>query len=260
VHKLAARSKRDLEAFREVNVEGTRTLARACIRAGVRRIVMMSSVKAMGEETAGDHSFAEDSPCRPCDAYGISKWEAEQTLSDVASGSGMEVVILRAPLIYGPGVGANFLRLVRSIDRGVPLPFGSVKNVRGLLFVQNLTDAIVLCLDHPAAAGQVFLVADQEEFSTRELVLQLGRHLQCNPRLVPVPIPILRMGGWVLGRSEDIRRLTESLRVSTIKIRRMLEWHAPFTAAEGLQSTVAWYRTIDLVSNHPSRRNPEPHQ
>ena len=259
VHTLDARSKKDLKAFREVNVEGTRTLARACIRAGVRRIVMMSSVKAMGEETARDQPFAEDSPCRPRDAYGISKWEAEQTLWEVAAGSRMEVVILRAPLVYGPGVSANFLRLLRSIDRGVPLPLGSVKNVRSLLFVRNLTDAIAICLDHPAAAGQVFLVADQEAFSTRELVLQLAMLLRRNHRLVPVPTPVLRMGGWLLGRCEDIRRLTGSLRVSTAKIRGMLEWRPPFTAVEGLQSTVAWYRTIDLVSNHPSGRNPEPH-
>jgi nucleoside-diphosphate-sugar epimerase len=243
VHVLETNARKNLEAFSEVNVGGTRSLALASIRAGVRRLVLLSSLKAMGEETKGDQCYTEDSPCRPRDAYGISKWEAEQAVWEIAAGSRMEVVILRAPLIYGPGVGANFLRLIRAIDRGTPMPLGLVRNRRSLLFVRNLTSAILSCLDHPAAGGQVFLAADPEALSTRELVRRLAKLLGRSPRLLPVPTLFLRVGAGLLGRSDDFQRLTGSLLASTSKIRQQLSWQPPFTVDDGLHATVAWYRS-----------------
>ncbi|MBZ5497077.1 MAG: NAD-dependent epimerase/dehydratase family protein [Acidobacteriia bacterium] len=244
-HVLEARGERHLEAFREVNVEGSRSLAQASIRAGVRRLVMLSSIKAMGEETVVGQCYAEDSPCRPSDPYGISKREAEQALWETAAGSNMEVVIVRAPLVYGPRVGANFLRLLRAVDRGTPLPLGSVKNRRSLCYVENLTSAIMSCLDHPAAGGQVFLVADEQAPSTRELVCRLGELLGRSPRLLPIPILLLRIAGRISGKSDEIRRLTGSLLLSTAKIRQRLDWRPPFTLDDGLRTTVAWYRSLE---------------
>jgi len=205
--------------------------------------VMVSTVKAMGGETMGNQCYSEDSPCQPNDAYGVSKWEAEQVLREAAAGQQMEVVILRAPLVYGPGVGANFLRLLRALDRGVPMPFGSVNNKRSLLFVGNLVSAITHCLDSPAAGGEGFLVADEDALSTRELILQLSELLGRSWRLVPIPIPVLRVGGRMLRRSDDVRRLTGSLLVSTAKIQQRLDWHPPFAVSAGLCSTVAWYQS-----------------
>jgi len=164
-------------------------------------------------------------------------------LRETAAGQKMEVVILRAPLVYGPGVGANFLRLLRALDRGIPMPFGLVKNKRSLLFVGNLVSAIAQCLDHPAAGGQVFFVADENALSTREFVFQLSKLLGRSLRILPIPIPVLRFGGRILRRSDDVRRLTGSLLVSTTKIQRRLDWHPPFTVFAGLRSTVAWYQS-----------------
>ena len=169
----------------------------------------------------------------------------EQALWETAAGSNMEVVIVRAPLVYGPRVGANFLRLLRAVDRGTPLPLGSVKNRRSLCYVENLTSAIMSCLDHPAAGGQVFLVADEQAPSTRELVCRLGELLGRSPRLLPIPILLLRIAGRISGKSDEIRRLTGSLLLSTAKIRQRLDWRPPFTLDDGLRTTVAWYRSLE---------------
>ncbi len=232
----------DRDALRDVNVGGTRSLAQAAARAGVRRVVLISSSRAMGEESPEGRCYTEDSPCRPGDSYGQSKRDAEQALLEAAAGSATETVILRPPIVYGPGVRANFLRLLNLIRLGVPLPLGSVKNRRSILFVENLTSAIARCLDHPGAAGQVFLVADEQALSTRELVLRLGECLGRRPRLLSVPVPVLAAAVRILGRSEDIRRLTGSLLLSTARIRRALEWDPPFEAAEGLRRTAAWFQ------------------
>jgi nucleoside-diphosphate-sugar epimerase len=253
-HMLENGKPKNLEAFRSVNVEGTRSLARASIRAGIRRLVLLSSVKAMGEETPDGGCFTEESRCRPEDPYGISKWEAEEALREIAAGGSLEVVILRVPLIYGPRVEANFLRLLKAIDRGVPLPLGLARNRRSLLFVGNLTDAIRLCLDHAAAGNMVLLVADEESISTLELVRRLGKFLGCRPRIFPVPVPLLRMAGRLLGRTDDVRRLTGSLLVSTDKIRRLLNWRPPYTAVDGLRRTAFWYRNGDS----PDGSDPDP--
>lgn len=241
-HTLESGARRDLEAFRDVNVGGTRSLAMASVRAGVRRVILMSSTRAIGEESAKGQCYSEDTPCRPSDSYGQSKRDAEQALLEAAAGGPMEAVILRPPIVYGPRVRANFLRLLNLIHRGVPLPLGSVRNSRSLLFVENLTSAVSRCLHHPMAAGQVFLVADEQPLSTRELVLRLGSYLGRTPRLLPVPLPILHALASLTARSEDVRRLTGSLLISTAKIRKLLGWEPPFTGDEGLRRTVAWYQ------------------
>jgi nucleoside-diphosphate-sugar epimerase len=238
-----AKSGRDLAAYRQVNVEGTRRLARECLSARIRRFVLMSSIKAVGECTREGEWLSEDTDCHPVDPYGISKREAEEALWRVAEGSGMEVVIIRAPLVYGQRVGANFLRLMQAIDRATPLPLGAVHARRSLLFVGNLTSAIIRSTDHPGAAGRVFHVADGESPSTKELALRLARLMNRSVRLLPVPVRLLQAAAAVMGQSEDIRRLTGSLLVSTEKIRKQLGWIPPFTMEEGLSRTVEWFRT-----------------
>ena len=252
-HILSAKNRGNLAAFREVNVEGTRMLAQACVRAGIRRFVLLSTIKAVGEKTESGEYFFEVSACRPCDPYGISKWEAEQVLHETAAGSDMEVVILRAPLVYGPRVRANFLRLLKAIDRRALLPLGSVHGRRSLLFVGNLTSAIRSAIHHPAAAGQVFHIADEEAVSSRDLALCIGELLKKPARLLPVPVWLLRVAGAMSGRSKDIHRLTGSLLVSTNKIRASLGWTPPFTFSEGLSRTVEWYRSL----NHEDRKDLE---
>jgi nucleoside-diphosphate-sugar epimerase len=246
-HLLEAKSGRDLAAYRQVNVEGTRRLALACVSARVRRFVLMSSIKAVGECTRGDEWFSEDTDCHPVGPYGISKREAEEALWRAAEASGMEVVIIRTPLVYGQRVGANFLRLMQAIDRGMPLPLGAVHARRSLLFVGNLTSAIICSMDHPAAAGQVFHVADSESLSTKELALRLAKLMNRSVRLFPVPVRLLQAAASLMRRSEDIRRLTDSLLVSAEKIQKQLGWMPSFTVEEGLSHTVEWFNSRRLA-------------
>lgn len=227
-------------AYREVNVGGTRRLAEACSEAGVCRLVFVSSVKAVGE--GAPVAYTEETACRPEDAYGVSKLEAEGALAEVFTRTGLEAVVLRPPLVYGPGVKANFLRLLGLVERGLPLPFGSVKNARSMVYVGNLVGAILLCLEHPAASGGTFFVADGEPPSTRGLVMKMGEALKRPARLVPVPVPLLRLGGRVTGRSAEVDRLVGSLTMSTEKIRRHLGWSPRYSVDDGLRETVNWYK------------------
>ena len=228
-----------LDAYREINVGGTRRLAEACAGAGVRRLVFVSSVKAVGE--GSPTAYTEEGPRRPEDAYGVSKMEAEDALAEVADRTGLEAVVLRPPLVYGPGVKANFRMLMGLVRKGTPLPLGLVKNERSMVYVRNLAATVSLCLEHPAAAGEAFFVADGESPSTRELVVRMGRLMKRPARLVPVPVPLLRLGGRVTGRAGQIDRLVGSLTVSTAKIRRLLGWSPRFSLDEGLRETVDWY-------------------
>ena len=228
-----------LEAYREINVGGTRRLAEACAWAGVRRLVFVSSVKAVGE--GAPVAYDEEMTRRPEDAYGVSKMEAEDALAEVSARTGLEAVVLRPPLVYGPGVKANFRALMGLVRRGVPLPLGLVRNERSLVYVQNLADAISVCLEHPAAAGETFFVADGESPSTGEFVTRMGRMMKRQARLVPVPVPVLRLGGRMTGRSGQVDRLVGSLTLSTAKIRRLLGWSPPFSLDDGLRETVDWY-------------------
>lgn len=241
-HVMRDSAAEPLAEYRHINVEGTRTLAQAAQAAGVRRFIFLSSVKVNGEATTSRPYTECDEP-QPEDAYGISKREAEFALRDVATG--METVILRPPLLYGPGVKGNFLRLLRVIERGVPLPLGSIHNGRSLLYLGNLVAAVTLCLDHPAAAGQTYLLADDEPVSTPELICAIAAAMHKPARLIPFPPQLLRWAGTIAGKSAAISRLLGSLQIDTSKIRRELGWQPHYTLAEGLRPTVEWYyRTL----------------
>ncbi|WP_081624430.1 SDR family oxidoreductase [Thioalkalivibrio sp. AKL7] len=240
VHVMDEPEADPLEAFRRVNVEGTLRLARQAAEAGVRRFVFVSSVKVNGEETPTAQPFREaDSPA-PEDPYGVSKREAEDGLRALSAETGLEVVIIRPPLVYGPGVGANFGSLLRWVRKGVPLPLGAVtQNRRSLVALDNLVDLIVTCLDHPAAAGETFLVADGEDVSTAGLLRKVGDALERPARLVPVPVWMLRAGATALGKREMARRLLGSLQVDVSKAREVLGWVPPVSLDEGLRRAVA---------------------
>ena len=230
-----------LAAYRAINCGGSENLARQAAQAGVKRLVYLSSIKVNGESTAAYPFRADDTP-HPQDPYGVSKWEAEQALQRVASDTGLEIVILRPPLIYGPGVKANFLRLMKLIERGLPLPLGMVDNRRSLLYLGNLADAVRICLSHPAAAGKTYLVSDGAPLSTAELVRHLAAALGKSATLLPVPPALLRLAGLLTGKRAEVARLLDSLEIDSSPIRRELGWQPPNTLEQGLAATAAWYR------------------
>lgn len=237
VHVLRDAATDPLAEFRRVNAAATGQLARAAIRHGVRRLVFVSSVKVNGEATRPGERFRESDPPAPVDAYGRSKLEAEQLLRDIAAADGLEVVIVRPPLVYGPGVRGNFARLLATVRRGVPLPLASVDNARSLVYVGNLVDALLLCAVHPAAAGQTYLVSDGEDLSTPALLRAVAMAGSVRASLWPFPPSLLLAAGSLLGRRQDLVRLLESLQVDNGKIRSELGWVPPFSVAEALQNT-----------------------
>lgn len=242
VHVMRDTADDPLAAFRSTNVAGTERLARQAAAAGVKRMVFISSIKVNGEETApasplprGERvSFREDDAPAPQDPYGQTKWEAEAMLAQVAQETGLDVVIVRPPLVYGPGVKGNLARLLGWVERGVPLPLAGIRNARSLIGIDNLTSALQTCLTHPAAAGRTYLVRDGEDVSTPELVRWLGRHLGKPARLFALPTPLLESLGGLTGRRTDVQRLTGSLTVDDSRIRRELDWMPPYTLDEGL--------------------------
>ena len=239
VHLMTEITQESFAEFRRFNVDLTLNLARQAAAAGVRRFVFVSSVKVNGENTAFGQPFsAEDTP-RPIDSYGVSKLEAERLLIQLAESTDMEVVIIRPPLVYGPGVKANFAVMMRWLQRGVPLPLGAVHNQRSLVALENVVDLIVSCLTHPAAANQTFLVSDGEDVSTTELLRRMGQALGCPARLVPVPISWLKLAAAGLGKPELAQRLCGSLQVDISKTRQMLGWSPPLTIEQGLEKTAA---------------------
>ncbi len=250
VHVMRETADDPLAAFRSANVAGTERLARQAAAAGVKRIVFISSIKVNGEETApplsgplpqGRGRFREDDTPAPQDPYGQTKWEAEAMLAQVAQETGLEVVIVRPPLVYGPGVKGNLARLLGWVERGVPLPLAGIRNARSLIGIDNFTSALQTCLVHPAAAGRTYLVSDGEDVSTPELVRRLGRHLGKPARLFALPAPLLEGLAGLVGRRADVQRLTGSLTVDDSLIRRELGWIPPRTLDEGLaQMTRAW--------------------
>jgi nucleoside-diphosphate-sugar epimerase len=230
-----------LSDYRRINVQATERLAREAAGLGVRRLVFVSSVKVNGERTR-DRPYTEVDAPRPEDAYGISKHEAEQALAGIAAGTGIETVVLRPPLVYGPGVKGNFLRLMGIVARGLPLPLASIANQRSLVYVGNLVDAIVGAIDAPQAAGRTYLVSDGDDVSTPGLARAIARALAVRPRLLPCPPPLLRLAAALSGRGAEIARLTGSLQVDSSRIRRELGWLPPFRLEQGLAETARWYR------------------
>ncbi|WP_449431685.1 UDP-glucose 4-epimerase family protein [Pseudomonas putida] len=237
VHVMKEQAQDSLAEFRRVNVEGTLNLARQAAAAGVRRFIFISSVKVNGEASQPGQPLRADDPPAPLDAYGVSKLEAEQGLYQLAAETGMQLVVIRPVLVYGPGVKANFLSMMRWVQRGVPLPLGAVHNRRSLVSLGNLIDLILTCLDHPQAANQTFMASDGEDVSLSQLLQSLGRALGRPARLLPVPAALLRFGATLLGRRDLAQRLLGSLQVDISKNYQLLGWAPPFTLEQGLNVT-----------------------
>jgi nucleoside-diphosphate-sugar epimerase len=224
-----------LEEFRRINVDSTLNLARQAAVAGVRRFVFISSVKVNGESTPPGRPFSECDIASPLDPYGISKHEAELGLRDIAAQTGMDVVIIRPPLVYGPGVKANFAALAEAIGKRWPLPLGGLHNKRSLVALDNLVDFTLTCVTHPDAANQTFLVSDGHDLSTTELVRGLAKWTDRPARLLPVPSWVIRAAGAALGKSAAVMRLTGNLQVDISKAKSVLGWTPPITVDEGLR-------------------------
>lgn len=247
VHVMRDTSADPLAAFRAVNVAGTLNLARQAAAAGVRRFVFVSSVKVNGEATQPGQAFKETDAPDPQDPYAISKHEAEVGLRQIAADTGMEVVIIRPPLVYGPGVKANFAAFMRVVQRGWPLPLGAVHNQRSLVALDNLVDFIIGCTLHPQAANQTFLVSDGHDLSTVELVRGMAQAAGVSARLLPVPVGFLQAAGSLLGKRDAVQRLCGNLQVDISKARRLLGWAPPVSVAEGLRRA---FEQADIPSGH----------
>jgi len=238
VHVMNDSAADPLAEFRKTNVEGTLNLARQAAAAGVKRFVFISSVKVNGEQTLPGQAFTEADAARPQDAYGQSKYEAEQGLMAIAGQTGMEVVIIRPPLIYGAGVKANFASMLDYVKRGIPLPLGAIHNKRSFVYLGNLLSLIECCADHPAAANQVFLVSDGNDLSTTALLRGCATALGIEARLLPVPQGLIAFCAAILGKKAVAQRLCGNLQVDISKARTVLGWAPPVSVADGLRATV----------------------
>jgi nucleoside-diphosphate-sugar epimerase len=243
VHVMHDSSSDPLAAYRATNVAGTLEVAKVAAQAGARRFVFVSSVKALGEVEPG-HPWRESDPAAPADPYGVSKLEAEQALFEFGRENGMEIVIVRPPLVYGPGVRANFLQLMRSVHKGIPLPLGSVTARRSMIFVKNLVDALRFAALSPEVAGQILHVSDGQDLTVADLIRRLGMHLKTPARLIPVPVSFLRALGVLTGRAPQVARLVSPLRMDTSLIQARFGWRPPCSVDEGLAATADWYRTV----------------
>jgi nucleoside-diphosphate-sugar epimerase len=241
VHVMKETAADALAEYRRVNVQATDTLARAAAASRVKRLVYVSSIKVNGDVTAGTPFRAFDPP-QPSDAYGVSKHEAEEALWRVAAATGLEVAVVRPPLVYGPGVRGNFLRLLKLVSRGFPLPFGAVHNKRSMIYSANLASALATCATHPRSGGQTYLVSDGEDLSTPDLIRRVAQALGTRPHLWQVPPALLRLGGAVTGKADEVTRLVGSLTVDSAPIRESLGWSPPYDVAEGLSETAGWFK------------------
>jgi len=247
VHVMTEDASDPLREFRQVNCVWTERLARTAASQGVHRFVYLSSIKVNGEQSIAP--FTEQDLPNPQDPYGVSKWEAEQALDRVSTQTGIETVVVRSPLVYGPGVRGNFLQLLNILRRGIPLPLASIRNQRSLVYLGNLVDALARCIQDSRAAGRTYLIRDGEDLSTPELLRRLGAMMGSNVCLLPCPMSFLYWMGQVMGKRGMIDRLVGSLQVNSSKIQTELDWHPPFTVDAGLSETVAWFRirTSSLV-------------
>lgn len=239
VHVMNESMADPLTAYIQANLDGTLALARTAAQIGVRRFVFVSSVKVNGESTLPGQPFGPETCEAPDDPYGRSKWEAEQALRELSASTGMEVVIVRPPLVYGPGVRANFQSLVRAVRRGLPLPLAlATRNRRSLVGVDNLIDLLLTCASHPAAAGQTFMASDGEDISTAELLHRIGLAMGRPARLWPMPLPLLHLGAKLVGRGGMAQRLLDNLQVDIRHTRSTLNWTPPLSVDEGLRRAV----------------------
>ena len=240
VHVMKETTDDPLSEFRYVNTAGTEHLARATAKAGVRRLIYISTIKVNGERTK-EIPFTEADEPAPEDPYAISKWEAEQALQRISSETGLEIVIVRPPLVYGPGVKGNFLRLLKLVDRGIPLPFNMASNRRSLIALDNLVDLLVRCIQSPQAVSQIFLAADREDLSTPELIRSIAKALGRPNRMFPFPLILLRLGAKLVGMEDVSNRLFGSLTIDSSKVQKLLNWRPPLSVQDGLQQTARWY-------------------
>jgi len=237
VHVMNDTAADPLFEFRQANTLGTLQLARQAVQCGVKRLVFVSSIKVNGE--AGD--FTANSTPSPIDPYGISKFEAEQQLLEFSQQSGLQVVIVRPPLVYGPGVKANFLKLLGVVAKGVPLPFGAVNNKRSLVFVGNLASAIAACVQHPSAAGRSYLVSDNADVSTAQLVREIANAFRRKPNLVNISPRLIEALAALLGKRAAAQRLLGNLTASPKALCEELNWTPPYTMQAGMKETADWY-------------------
>lgn len=237
VHVMDDKVADPLLEFRNINVNATIALANAAAKQGVKRFVFLSSVKVNGESTF-HKPFSESDLPHPQDAYAISKWEAEEALREISKDTGMEVVIIRSPLVYGPKVKANFLKMMQYISRGIPLPLGAIQNKRSLIGIDNLVDFIATTISHPNATNQTFLISDDEDISTTDLLRRIGKYIGMPARLIPLHPKILSFLFNILGRQDFGNRLLGSLEVDITKAKKLLAWSPPKTLDEGLRATV----------------------
>ncbi|MGI0116910.1 UDP-glucose 4-epimerase family protein [Zooshikella sp. RANM57] len=242
VHIMNDNNPDPYQEYYEINVEGTLNLAQQAVQAGIKRFIFISSIKVNGEETIyKSHFTPEDNP-HPSDPYSVSKYEAEKELLKISQKTGIDVVIIRAPLIYGPGVKGNFLKLMNILYKKTPLPLGLIKdNARSLVALDNLVDLIKVCLDHPKAANEIFLVSDDLDMSTTELLSKMSKALGVNLYLLPIPDKVLRVFASLLGKSDIYHRLCGSLRVDISKTKELLGWKPPYTVDEVLVNTANYY-------------------
>ncbi|MGD8232987.1 UDP-glucose 4-epimerase family protein [Vibrio sp. TRT 1302] len=241
VHQMNESATDVLEAYREVNTLGTLNLARQAVQAGVKRFVFISSIKVNGEFSPSGHPFQPDLVHVPDDPYGVSKYEAEVQLRELAKDTGLEVVIIRPPLVYGPAVKANFLSMMRWVEKGIPLPLGAIHNSRSLVYVDNLVDLILTCCKHPEAAGKTFLISDGKDVSTTQLLKAVALSMNKRARLIPIPMSIIDFFAKLIGKPQLSQRLCGSLQVDISKTQKLLNWSAPISFEEGIQKTVDAY-------------------
>lgn len=242
VHFMQENAPNVLDQYRAVNVKGTMNLARQAAESGVRRFIFISTVKVGGEETSNNNSFLPIQTLAPLEPYALSKWEAEQELIELSNKTAMEVVIIRPVLVYGPGVKANFLSMVKWVNSGVPLPLGAISNKRSLVSLGNLVDFIIICLHHPAAANEIFLVSDGEDLSTTELLKRVAKALGVPSRLLPVPAGLLKFVAYILGKKHIAQRLCGSLQVDISKNKELLGWQPPLSIDDALQQMAQYFK------------------
>jgi nucleoside-diphosphate-sugar epimerase len=239
VHVMDDRSNNSLEEYRKANVINTLNLAKQAAAAGVKRFIFISSIKVNGEKTKPGEPFTEDSIPQPEDPYGISKLEAEDGIREICNATNMQYILIRPPLIYGPGVGANYQRLMNLVQKRLPLPLGGIVNKRSMLALDSLIDFILLAAKHPKAANQLFLLSDKQSFSTPQLIEHIAKCMgYSSARLIPIPVQVLRLVGLCFGQKDAIERLTESLEVRADKAYQLLGWRSPLEVEQAIQITV----------------------
>jgi nucleoside-diphosphate-sugar epimerase len=240
-HIMEETESHSLAVYRNANVEVTYNIAKQAARYGVKRFIFLSSVKVNGERTIGSSSFKYNDISKPKDAYAISKFEAEEALLELSKQTGLEIVIIRAPLVYGEGVKGNFKRLLNLVYKKIPMPFAKVSNLRSFIGIENLIDLIICCIDHPKAAGQTFLASDGEDISTPDLIKKLSNLMGKPLRLFALPLWTIQLMSHSVGKSLEIKKLLDSLRIDSSYTREVLGWSPPFSLDEELKKTVVWY-------------------